>query len=225
MFSNRRRAGQQLARRVLAVLEDNAFSPKDAVVVGLPRGGVPIACEIARLVRCPVDILVSKKMRAPDNQELAIGAVTACGVVVLDERVATYRALRSSYEEAQRVQKDMLVQETRELERHWIEQADMRIRPDWQGKLIILADDGIATGMTIRAAIETVKQRQAAEIWLATPVSSYDTYLYLQTQCDLFVALLTPKDFSAVGCFYDDFHQVDDDEVVASLRNALKVSS
>ncbi len=225
MFSNRRSAGEQLATRVLAVLEDSAFTAKDAVVVGLPRGGVPIAAEIARLLRCPIDILVSKKMRAPDNPELAIGAVTSSGVVVLDERVAGYRGLRRSYEEAQRIQKDLLVRETKELERYWIEQADMRIRPDWQGKLIILADDGIATGMTARAAIETVRKRQAAEIWLATPVSPYDTYLHLQSQCDLFVALLTPNDFSAVGYFYEDFHQVDDKEVVACLRTAPKVGS
>jgi predicted phosphoribosyltransferase len=226
MFSDRLSAGRLLAARLSEVLADNSdFTESQTVVVGLPRGGVPIAAEIACHLKCPIDILVSKKMRAPDNPELAIGAVASSGVVVLDERVARYRGLRASYEEAQRTQEAQLIQETKEQERRWLELADIKVRPDWRGKLVILTDDGIATGMTTRAALETAKQRQPAAIWLATPVSPYDTYLNLQSQCSLFVALLTPRDFSAVGSFYDDFHQVEDSEVVNTLRNALKAVS
>ncbi len=219
MFTNRQDAGQQLSRLLRDLLEkDSTFTPESTVVVGLPRGGVPVAAEIAIELRCSIDVLVSKKIRAPDNPELAIGAVSSSGVVVLDARIPQLFGNSELYLKAQHDQKELLICQTRQQEMSLVERSGMQSRPTWQGKLVIIVDDGIATGMTTLAALRTVKQHACARVWLATPVIPYDTYLKLKQECDYLLALSIPHDFSAVGCFYNDFHQVEDTEVLAALR-------
>src|SRR5579875_1523904 len=222
MFVNRQHAGRLLAGRLKEYLSARGrFCPGDTVIVGLPRGGVPVAAEVAGQLRCPIDILVAKKIRAPDNPEVAIGAVSSTGVVVLDEGHKRFWTDPQAYERAQRAQKDELIGKTRQQETAWLEAAGMTARPEWRGRRIVLCDDGVATGMTTMAAIGSARQKGASEIIVATPVTPYDTYLILKEQCDHVLSLAVPHDFSAVGCYYDDVHQLADDEVVNALRLAL----
>lgn len=224
MFKNREEAGRLLAARLKELLEASAdFAPAATVVVALPRGGVPVAAQVSKALGCEIDLLVSKKIRAPDNPEFAIGAVSSGGIVVLDEHLPGMFGHRAQYQEAQRVQKEELIVETCEQERMWAHAAGMGSRPDWADKHVIVVDDGIATGMTTRAALRTVRQRRAAKIWLGTPVVPQDVYWSLHQECDRVIALSTPHDFSAVGLFYHDFHQVEDAEVVAALKSSLAV--
>ncbi len=216
MFSNRVEAGRRLAQKVAQTLNSKEdFHPSEAVVIGLPRGGVPVAAEVASVLRCPLDVLVSKKIAAPLQPELAIGAVSSHGIVVLEDKLVIRLGVTPGYIEQQ---KSRLIKETRELERHWLQAASIQDRPPLEGRVVIVVDDGIATGMTVLAALRTLQMRGAGMLVVATPVASWDAKRLLNDECDLFVALFMPFDFQAVGFFYNDFHQVEDREVVAALR-------
>ena len=215
MFDNRLAAGTALALKVAETLKgDPHFSGEEAVVIGLPRGGVPVAAEVAKHLGCPLDILVSKKIPAPGNPELAIGAVTSSKTVVVDEQLAHYTGADRRYLE-QHV--DRLIQHTLALEEHWIKEAKLPDRPDLRGKTVIVVDDGIATGMTAKAALRSLRGRAARVLVLAVPVISGDALESFRSECDLVIALSVPGYFGSVGQYYRDFRQVDDDEVVAVL--------
>ncbi len=222
MFIDRQHAGKLLAEQVKQYLREKSdFRSDSLVVVGLPRGGVPVAAEVALALACPLDILVSKKIGAPDNPELAIGAVSSDGVVVLDEHAAHLFGNSERYFQEQSRQKEHLISETRSLEQRYVTQAGMKERPDLAGKLVIVADDGIATGMTTMAALRTLRKRGVGELVLATPVIPADTFRRIQPECDRLIALSVRSDFIAVGYHYRDFHQVTDEEMVESLKRAL----
>ncbi|HEY9869218.1 MAG TPA: phosphoribosyltransferase family protein [Candidatus Obscuribacterales bacterium] len=222
MFVDRQHAGKLLAEQVLQyVNQREGFSPGTTLVIGLPRGGIPVAAEVALTLGCPLDLLVSKKIGAPDNPELAIGAVSSGGVVVLDEQICHWFGDPERWLQAQVAQKERLMRETRALEDQYIQRAGIRERPDIKGKLVIVADDGVATGMTTMAALRTLREKGAGELVLATPVIPHDTFKKMQHECDKLIALSVPYEFLAVGYHYQDFHQVSDEEMIASLRRAL----
>src|SRR4030095_14943398 len=171
MFVDRQQAGKLLAEQVKQYLRERQdVGSERLVVIGLPRGGVPVAAEVALALGCPLDILVSKKIGAPDNPELAIGAVSSDGVVVLDQQMAHLFGNSERFFQEQSRQKEHLMQEPRALEARYIQQSGIKERPSLSGKIVMVVDDGIATGMTTMAALRTLRKRGVGELILTTPV-------------------------------------------------------
>jgi predicted phosphoribosyltransferase len=208
-FTDRSDAGRRLAKR----LAQYRGKP-DTIVIGLPRGGVVTAAVIAEELDLPLDVLVVRKLGTPGYEELAMGAIGAGGVRVLNPEVIS--SLRIHPHDVDRV-----VQRQRaELERR--ERLFRGNRPPiaFQGKTVIVVDDGLATGSTMAAAIQVIRSRQPARIVLAVPVAPIDTLQRFRLAVDELVCLQTPEPFVAVGSWYADFEQVEDREVVAILDNA-----
>lgn len=202
MFRDRHHAGKLLAE----ALRDR-IAGAGWVVLGLPRGGVVVGAEVARALGLPLDIIVTRKIGAPGNPEFAIGAVDADGVVTL----GAYPMADKSYVE--RVAEAEKAEIARRLA------AYRRGRPpfDPAGAHAIVVDDGLATGLTMISAVEYLKRHGAARIVVAVPVSPPETARLLRVRADEVVTLAEPRDFFAVGAFYDDFVQTDDAEVIALL--------
>ncbi len=207
-FADRHSAGEELGRAV-ARLE-----PEEPVVLGLPRGGVPVAYEVARELGCPLDVLVVRKIGVPMQPELAMGSVGEGGVVVRNEDVI--RIARVDDEAFERV----LESEKQELESR-LRMYRSEARPiDVEGRTVIVVDDGLATGSTARAALQVLKERDAREIWLAVPVAPSDTAEDMASIADRVVTLQTPRRFGAVGAWYRDFSQTSDQEVRSLLSRS-----
>jgi predicted phosphoribosyltransferase len=218
MFRNRQHAGFLLARHVLRVIsQEQQLDPSQFIVVGLPRGGVSVALEIARSLNSPLDLLVSKKIGAPDQPELAIGAVTSDGIVTLNHELIRVLGIAKLYIESQ---KEFLISKTRAFEEHWLNSAGIKERPSMRNRRVIIVDDGIATGMTAVAAAQSARQRGAGEVIVTTPVMSNSAYVLLKKECDQIIAPNVLFDFAAIGQFYLDFDQVEDEEVIRALRQA-----
>lgn len=208
-FRDRRDAGQQLAAR----LEQYRERP-DTLVLGIPRGGIEVAAELARLLKLPLDVWLARKLGAPANPELAIGAVAADGTLLLDQPLI--RELRvPGYWIA-----EARAQGMQELERRLHLYRGERPAPSITGKTIILADDGIATGATTIAALRALRRQNPARIVLAIPVAPPQVVPSLQSECDELVLLSAPESFRAVGLYYDRFEQVGDEQVVQLLAQA-----
>ena len=208
MFRNRREAGRALGRRLTAT------SPENAVVLGLPRGGVPVAFEISQALRAPLDVLLVRKVGVPSQPELAMGAIGEDGVRVVNDRVIRAAGIsQADFETVEAV-------ERRELKRRAIRYRGDRPRVDLTGRDAILVDDGVATGATARAACLVARQHGATGVVFATPVAPPSAITELRRDADDVIALETPEVFYAIGQFYDDFRQTSDDEVVALLTNA-----
>lgn len=208
MFADRRDAGIQLAR-ALAPL------PENALIFGIPRGGVIVARAIADELERPLDVLVVRKLGSPHNPELAIGAIGPDGSVVLDEDVL--RALGGvSREYVEREASTGLAEIERRL---GLYRGDAPF-PDLKGRWCVVVDDGIATGSTARAALRWLRGAEAGSVILAVPVAPERTVIEMKTEADRVVVLETPDTFIAVGQWYADFDQVSDDEVVDALRVA-----
>ena len=209
IFRDRREAGRELARQL-----HKYAGRQDLLVLGVPRGGVPVAFEVASALKAPLDIFVSRKLGVPGQEELAFGAVASGGTRFLDEEIVN--AVGLSEAEIERI----AARETQELERR--EQVFRARRPplDLAGKTVVLVDDGIATGASVRVAIAALRQRRAAKIVVAAPVVPLSTYEHLQREADDVISVHTPKSFYAIGEFYDDFSQVTDEEVIGLLRQA-----
>jgi putative phosphoribosyl transferase len=210
MFADRHDAGRQLAERLLIL---KLARP---VVLALPRGGVSVGFEIARALRAPLDLVLVRKIGAPFQQELAVGAIADGGhleLVVNDEIVAGLDIPDGYIDKA----KAAAVQE---LERR--RDAYLAGHPpmDIAGRTTIVVDDGIATGATMIAALRSTRQRQPAAIVLAVPVAASDVLHRLRPEVDRIVCLRMPSDFMAVGAYYDDFRQLRDSEVIALLDRA-----
>jgi len=216
MFTNRQQAGALLAARLRNLYSSTGFDGTP-VVVALPRGGVPVALEVAIALDCPLDVLVSKKIGAPGQEEMAIGAVTADGVVVLNEQLTRRLHISDRYINAHRAE---LASSTREREQRWREAAGMKAPADVRNRTVIVVDDGVATGMTAIAAERSLRNRGAGKIILAAPVIAYETMQRLENEYDAIVTIKAPFDFLAVGQFYTDFHQVPDQEVIEALHSA-----
>lgn len=218
MFNNRQEAGRLLGQKVVADLPDRWVSnPERIVVVGLPRGGVPVAVEVAKALGACTSILVSKKIGAPFQPEFTIGAVTSAGIVVLNEEVGFELKQIEDYIESETAR---LTKITQEKERKWLDAAGLREPTVFRDRIAVNVDDGVATGMTALAAVRSLRHLGAAAVLVAVPVMSRDAYETLSSECDQVVCLHCPAQFRAVGQFYVDFHQVDDDEVTRHLRSS-----
>lgn len=199
---DRESAGQALAERLA-----QRHPGGDTLVLALPRGGVPVAWEIARRLGAELDILLVRKLGTPGQPELAAGAIASGGVRVLNPEVVD--GLRISEDQLDRIADA----EQRELERREQLYRGDRARPEVSGRTVILVDDGVATGATMRAAIQALRQQNPARIVVAVPVAAPDTARRLEREADELVCLATPSPFYAIGQWYRDFNQVGDDEV------------
>jgi len=204
VFRDRHEAGERLAEALVGRVDDRA------VVLGIPRGGVIVAVPVARALAAPLDIVVPRKLGAPGNPELGIGAV-APGVRVVDERLVRALHVASDYldEEAAR--------QEAELGRRLLAYRGDRPPPNLAGRAAILVDDGVATGGTALAAVGWARAQRAPTVVFGAPVGPPETAARLGAACDAVVLLQTPYGFSAVGEWYDRFDQVTDDEVRAAL--------
>jgi predicted phosphoribosyltransferase len=209
-FEDRTDAGKRLAE-LLAGFADRP----DVLVLALPRGGVPVAFEVAQALRAPLDVFVVRKLGTPGNEELAMGAIASGGIRVLNQNVVGALGIPADLidEVAQR--------ELQELTRR--ERVYRQDRPafDVRGRTVILIDDGIATGSTMRAAIKALRQT-AGRLVVAVPTVAYETAADLRPEVDELVALMTPTNFYAVGQWYEDFSQTTDSEVTQLLERANK---
>ena len=208
-FVDRYEAGRRLAEK----LEKYAGRP-DVIVLGLPRGGVPVAYEIARHLRVPLDVFIVRKIGVPGFEELAIGAIASGGVRVLNDEVA--RVLPN----AQEIIDEATARERIEIERREKLYRDDRPPLDLHDRTVILVDDGLATGATMRAAVGALRKQDVAHIVVAVPVGAPETCREIETEVDETICVISPTYFEAVGQFYDDFAQTSDDEVRELLANA-----
>lgn len=213
-FRDRAEAGRLLAEKLTAY----ANRP-DVLVLALPRGGVPVAFEVARALNVPLDVFMVRKLGVPGEEELAMGAIATGGVRVLNEPVV--RALRIPSTTIDKV----AAKEQKELERR--ERAYRGNRPplDVRGRTVILVDDGLATGATMLAAAQALRQQQAARIVVAVPVAAPAVCDAFREVVDEVVCLVTPEQFFAVGQWYEDFSEVTDDEVRDLLERARQRQS
>jgi len=201
-FRNRTEAGRRLAEKLAAY----AGRP-DILVLALPRGGVPVGYEVARALGAPLDVFVVRKLGVPGYEELAMGAVATGGVRVLNDEIV--RGLGISEHEIDAA----VARELQELARREQLYRGDRPSPDVGGRTVILVDDGLATGATMRAAVEASRQQQPARTVVAVPAASPDTCEALRAEADDVICAMTPEPFFAVGHWYEDFTQTTDDEV------------
>jgi putative phosphoribosyl transferase len=213
-FRDRNEAGRLLAGKLKAY----ANRP-DVLVLALPRGGVPVAYEVARALNAPLDIFLVRKLGVPGHEELAMGAIASGGMRVLNEDVVHY--LRVPNEAIERVAR----QEQQELERREREYRGDQPAPEVRGRTVILIDDGLATGSTMRAAVMALKQQQPSRIIAAVPIASESTCNEFKAVVDEIVCALTPEPFYAVGLWYEDFSQTTDEEVRDLLKRAARAQS
>jgi len=206
MFQDRRDAGERLAG---ALREYGGRAP---VVLAIPRGGVVVGYEIARRLDAPLDVVVPRKLRAPHNPELAVGAVAHDGSVYIDGPLVTGLGIDDAY-----LRRETATQ-LEEVRRRMIAYRDNRTAPSLQDATAIVVDDGLATGSTMIAALRAVRRTSPAAVIAAIPVAPADTSERLKDEADAVVCLHTPTLFYAVGQFYVDFDQVGDDEVIELLR-------
>jgi putative phosphoribosyl transferase len=210
-FPNRAEAGRVLAEK----LEKYAGRP-DVIVLGLPRGGVPVAYEVANRLHVPLDLFIVRKLGVPGFEELAVGAIASGGVRVLNEDVV--RTLPNG----DQIIESVTAQETVELERREQEYRDGRPAPELRERTVILVDDGLATGATMRAAVKALRQRDVAKIVVAVPVGARETCREIEEVADETVCASAPMFFQAVGQYYEDFSQVTDEEVRELLTRAAR---
>lgn len=208
-FVNRTDAGQRLAGK-LTGYKNRA----DVLVLGIPRGGVPVALEVAKRLFAPLDVFLLRKLGVPGHEELAFGAIASGGVRLLDQEVTG--ALHIPDEAIESV----TTAEMKELKRRERIYRGARPALNVRGKTVIVVDDGIATGSSIRAGIQALRQLQPARIVVAAPVAPIRTCNQLRSEADEVVCVLTPQSFYAIGQFYEDFSQVSDEEVLALLDQA-----
>jgi putative phosphoribosyl transferase len=207
-FEDRRDAGRRLATRLLGL--------KDArpVVFALPRGGVPVAYEVSRALGAPLDVFVSRKLGAPDQPEFGIGAVAVGGVRVLNRDVIGRLGITDEYVER------ITARENAEVERRLRYFRGGRPEPEVGGRTAILVDDGLATGVTARAAVEALRLRGPRRLILAVPVCAAQTAEAFRPRVDELVCLASPSDLGAIGFWYKNFDQTSDAEVVELLERA-----
>jgi putative phosphoribosyl transferase len=202
-FENRVQAGAALAERL-----QHYRGASDVIVLGLPRGGVPVAAQVARSLEVPLDVLVVRKLGAPGWEELAMGAIASGGTCVLNDDVL--RALGSNLGDSV---DQVLAAEQEELRAREQRYRGDKLFPDLRGRSVIIVDDGLATGATMRAAARAVRQQGAARIVIAAPVGASLTCEQLRSEADEVICAATPENFFGVGQFYADFRQTTDDEV------------
>jgi len=210
-FLNRAEAGRLLAEKL-----EKYAGRDDVIVLGLPRGGVPVAYEVAKRLSVPLDVFIVRKLGVPGFEELAAGAIASGGVRDLNQDVI--RALPNADETIESI----TARETAELERRERSYRDGRPAPELRNRVVILVDDGLATGATMRAAVKALRQRGVAKIVVAVPVGPPDTCREFEDEADETICASTPEFFQAVGQYYEDFSQTSDEEVRELLARAAQ---
>jgi putative phosphoribosyl transferase len=211
-FRDRRQAG-----RLLAGLLRRYVGRPDILVLALPRGGVPVALEVASALGAPMDVFLVRKLGVPGHEELAMGAIASGGTEVVNSEVVRGFGIPDP------IIRVVAQQELQELQRREREYRGVRPPPDVAGRTIILVDDGLATGSTMRAAIAAMKKQGAARIVVAVPVAAREASKELRTEADELVCAMTPDPFLAVGEWYEDFSQTSDAEVRELLEHAAEI--
>ena len=206
IFRDRREAGRLLAERL------EGYRDEEPIVLALPRGGVVVASEVARALGAPLDVVVARKLGAPAQPERAVGAIAPGGIRVLDEEILSW--LDIPEDELERI----AAREAREMERRMRLFRSGRREADPKSETVILVDDGIATGMTVRAAIERVRRQEPGRLVMAVPVCATRTAETLRPEVDELISLKTPPELWAIGYWYENFEQVSDEEVVELLE-------
>lgn len=206
IFHDRAEAGRMLAEELAG------FVKKDALVLAIPRGGVVIAAELARLLKLTIDLIIPRKIGAPHNPEVAIGAVTQDGTTILDHRMI--EMLGINQEELE----DRITKQVNEIRRRLILYGAGQNIEKSSGRQLIVVDDGVATGYTMQAALRSARGYGPKELVVAIPVAPRDTLRLLEKEVDRAVCLTVPEDFYAVGQFYEDFEQTKDAEVIEIMR-------
>lgn len=213
VYLDRAEAGVVLARQLARFA-----NREDVVVLALPRGGVPVAAEVARVLNAPLDVFVVRKLGLPGHEELAIGAIAPGGVCILNDDVLRYVGLPAPVLEVVK-QRERL-----ELERRELLYREGRVAVEIEGRTVILVDDGLATGSSMLAAVEAVRRLKPARVIVAVPVAAEEAFETLRRAADECVSASTPDPFIAVGRWYRDFTQTTDDEVrdILARQNASR---
>lgn len=208
-FCDRTEAGRRLAEQL-----QHYGDQSDVIVLALPRGGVPIGFELAKVLHVPLDVCLVRKLGVPNHRELAMGAIASNGIRVLNEDVV------QSHHVSKFALQKVTVDELHELKRRGRAYRGDRPFPDLDGKTVILVDDGLATGATMRAAIAVVKQQHPAKVIVAVPLAPPDTCDALREEVDQVVCLVMPEPFYSLGTWYDHFDQLSDLDVRTLLETA-----
>lgn len=209
IYKNRQQAGQKLAEKL------NEFKgQKDTIILALPRGGVVTAFEIAKELNLPLDLVVPRKIGAPENEEYAIGAITETGEGIFNQEAIDSLRIPKSYLD------NKIVEEKKEAQRRLKKYRQDRPPLNLENKIVIIIDDGIATGLTMQAAIKSVKEKKARKIIVAVPVSAKDSIIAIEKEVDKIICLQAPIFFGAVGAFYENFGQTTDEEVIELMKES-----
>lgn len=211
-YQNRFTAGEYLAEEVVKAL---ASVDTPVRVYALPRGGIPVAVPVAKRLNCPLEVLAAKKIALPSNSELALGAITPDGTTVWNQRARLGEGSQQTLEQAREKALASAIAQQEQFNPH-CPCASVK------DSIIILVDDGIATGMTMFAAVKALRKQAPAEIWLAVPVAPFEMKSKLQESCDRAILLQTPDPFWNVGRFYEEFSQVSTPEAIAQLQEQAK---
>lgn len=212
-FTNREHAGQALAKKL------RSHITADTIILGVPRGGIPVAFEVAKILNCPLDILAVKKIGAPMQPELAVGAISEDGVPYFDESLSQRLSLKKAY--LQKVAQEKL----RELKTQLEKFRGSKPALDLRDKDVIVVDDGIATGATLKAAVPVLRGRGARKVILAAPVGARDSLDSLREVADEVITIISPENLVAVGMWYESFTQVEDEEVIQKLGESRFLNS
>jgi predicted phosphoribosyltransferase len=207
LFLDREDAGRQLAEALAS------YKSKQPVVLALPRGGLPVAAQVASALNAPLDLVLVRKIGVPTQPELAMGAVVDGAAPIIVRNDDVIRSVGVAGAEFNAACRDELAEFERRRKRY----IGKRARAEIAGKTVIVIDDGVATGATMKAALRAIRQRGPAELVLAIPVAPPDAVRELRQEADALICLETPELFGAIGFFYDDFRQVSDEEVIAIL--------
>jgi predicted phosphoribosyltransferase len=208
ILKDRRVAGEMLAERL------EIYKGRDPLILAVPRGGVAVAAMIHSALGGELDLIITRKIGAPHQRELAIGATSGDGLVMLNDELISRLGIFPDY-----VQKAAAKEQAEIVRRLKLYRGEKKL-PQIEGRLVIVVDDGVATGYTMLAALNSLRQHQPAELALAVPVGPPETFARLRKEVNALVYLEAPVDFAAVGQFYQNFEQISDDEVIAILQQA-----
>lgn len=213
-YTDRKQAGILLAQKLAAYAGRH-----DVIVLALPRGGVPVAFEIARALQAPLDVLLVRKLGVPGHEEYAMGAIATGGVCILQSDVIRQLAIPQASVD------DLVQRKQEELAQRERLYRSNRPAPNLEGCIAIVVDDGLATGSTMLAAIHALRQARPARMIIAIPVGARESVARLQAEVDEIVCLSIPENFQAVGLWYEDFNQTSDDEVIHLLDEAARLQA